>query len=60
MTMKIGDKVRYIGEDHVVIKKNKVYEILDIKHHTYKVMTEVDETYYIHESFFEVVNEEEE
>lgn len=48
-------KVKYIGPDLVTLKKNKIYEVLDIKHGTYKVMTEVDETYYIPKGCFEIV-----
>ncbi|MBQ6638143.1 MAG: hypothetical protein IJH82_05760 [Lachnospiraceae bacterium] len=48
-------KVKYIGPDLVALKKNKVYKVLDIKHVTYKIMTEIDETYYIPAKCFEIV-----
>lgn len=50
-------KVRYIGKDLVALKKGKIYEVLDIKHGTYKVMTELDETYYIPAECFEIIKE---
>ena len=36
----------------VALEQNKVYEVLDIKHETYKVMTELDEEYYIPKKYF--------
>ncbi|MBR4514600.1 MAG: hypothetical protein IKO61_06920 [Lachnospiraceae bacterium] len=50
--------VKYIGPDLVALKQNKIYEVLDIKHGTFKVMTELDETYYVPGKFFEKVEEE--
>lgn len=50
-------KVKYIGKDLVTLKKNKVYDVLDIKHGTYKILTEVNETYYIPKKCFETVEE---
>lgn len=50
-------KAKYIGPDMVAMKKDKIYEVLDIKHGTYQVMTELDETYYIPEKMFEIVEE---
>ena len=56
--IKVGSKVKYIGADMVAMKKDKIYEVLDIKHHTYKIMTEIKETYYIPEKYFEEVKDE--
>ena len=53
-------KVRYIGPDTVAIRKDKIYEVLDEKHGTYKIMTELDETYYVPEKCFETVEEHDE
>ena len=50
-------KVKYVGPDLVAMKKNKIYEVLDVKHGTYMVMTEIDETYYIPENCFEIIEE---
>jgi hypothetical protein len=50
-------KVKYIGPDMVTLKKDKIYEVLDIKHGTYQILTEVDETYYVPKRYFEVVEE---
>ena len=50
-------KVRYIGSEIVALKKDKIYEVLDIKHETYQVMTELDEEYYIPQNMFEIVDE---
>ena len=41
----------------VALELNKTYEVLDIKYGTYKVMTELEETYYIPKNLFEVVND---
>lgn len=51
-------KVRYIGEDHIALKKGKIYYVLDVKHGTYKIMTELDETYYIPKSVLEIIDED--
>ena len=51
-------KVRYIGPDLVAMKKDKIYDVLVEKHGTYKVMTELDETYYVPEECFEEVEED--
>ena len=45
-------RVKYIGPEMVALEQNKVYEVLDIKHETYKVMTELDEEYYIPTKYF--------
>lgn len=50
-------KVKYIGPDIVTLSKDKIYDVLDEKHGTYKVMTEVDETYYVPKNVFEIVEE---
>lgn len=50
-------KVKYIGPDLIAIKKDKIYEVLDIKHGTYKIMSELEETYYFPSKCFEVVEE---
>ena len=50
-------KAKYIGPKTVALKQNKEYEVLDIKHGTYKVMTELEETYYIPKKLFEDVKE---
>lgn len=50
-------KVKYIGPDLVTVKKGKVYDVLDEKHGTYQIMTELDETYYVPKKFFEVQEE---
>ena len=55
--IKVGSKVKYIGRDMIALKKDKIYEVLDIKHHTYKILTEVEETYYIPEKYFEEVKD---
>ena len=39
----------------VSLEKNKIYEVLDLKHGCYKIMTEVNETYYIPQNLFEVL-----
>ncbi len=51
----IGLKVKYIGPDLVALEKNKIYEVLDIKYGTYMIMTELDETYYFPENYFEII-----
>ena len=51
-------KAKYIGPDLVALKPNKIYEVFDIKHGTYQIMTEIDETYYIPRRFFEIVEDE--
>ena len=50
-------RVKYIGPEMVSLKKNKIYDVLDSKHGHYKIMTEVEETYYIPQNLFEVVEE---
>lgn len=50
-------KAKYIGNDLVALKKDKVYDVLEVKHATYKIMTELDETYYIPQKLFEIVEE---
>lgn len=50
-------KVRYIGKDLVALRKGKIYYVLGEKHGFYKIMTELDETYYIPERMFEIVDE---
>ena len=51
-------KVRYIGKDLVALRKGKIYYVLREKHGFYKIMTELDETYYIPKSVFEPVDED--
>ena len=48
-------KIKYIGPEMVALQQNKIYEVLDIKHGTYKVMTELDEEYYVPINYFEVI-----
>lgn len=50
-------KAKYIGKDLVALKKNKIYDVLEVKHGTYKIMSELDETYYIPKKLFEIVKE---
>ena len=50
-------KAKYIGPDLVALEKNKIYEILDSKHGSFEVMTELGETYYIPQSQFEIVED---
>ena len=45
-------KVKYIGPDTIALDKNKIYEVLDEKHGTYKIMCELGETYYFPEKCF--------
>ncbi len=51
-------KVRYIGKDLVALRKGKIYYVLGEKHGTYKIMTELDETYYVTKQVFETVHED--
>jgi hypothetical protein len=39
----------------VALIKNKIYEVLDEKYGTYKIMSELGETYYISADLFEIV-----
>ena len=48
-------KIKYIGPKMVALEKNKTYEVLDEKHGTFKVMSELDETYYFPKKYFEIV-----
>lgn len=41
----------------VALEQNKIYEVLDIKHGTYKIMTELDEEYYFPKRFFEIIQD---
>ena len=50
-------KAKYIGPDLVSLKKDKIYEILDSKHGSYQVMTELGEAYYIPQTQFEKVED---
>lgn len=51
-------KVRYIGKDLVALRTGKIYYVLGEKHGTYKIMTELDETYYIPKSVLEIIDED--
>ena len=48
-------KAKYIGPDLVALKKDKIYDVLDIKHGSYQIMTELNETYYIPQKLFEIL-----
>ena len=50
-------KVKYIGPDLVTLEKDKIYDVLDVKHDTYQVMSELDEAYYVPKNLFEEVKE---
>jgi len=50
-------KVRYIGEDRVGIRKNKIYEVISIEKGWYRIMTEYDEDYLFPPELFEIVEE---
>ena len=50
-------KVKYIGPDLVTLKKDKIYEVLDTKHGTSQIMTEVGEAYYVPQKVFEIVED---
>jgi len=50
-------KVRYIGEDRVGIRKNKIYEVISIEKGWYRIMTEYDEDYLFPPELFEIVKE---
>ena len=49
-------RIKYIGPDMVALEQNKIYEVLDIKHGTYKIKTELDEEYYVPREFFEIID----
>ena len=48
-------KIKYIGPEMVALKKDKTYEVLDEKHGTYKIMSELEETYYFPKRYFKIV-----
>ena len=48
--IKVGDKVKYVGVDLVAYEKGKIYEVTgeyNAKLNAYKVMSELDEDYYV-------------
>ncbi len=50
-------KFNHVGKDLVALKMGKEYMVLDIKHGTYKIITELEKTYFIPKDSFQ--NEEE-
>lgn len=47
--IKVGDKVKYVGPDLVAYETGKTYEVTGYseKLKAYKVMSELDEDYYV-------------
>lgn len=49
MAIKVGDKVKYVGQDLVAYKKGGIYEVTayDEQWGEYGVMSELGEDYYV-------------
>ena len=59
--MKIGDYVRYIGEDTIVYQPGHIYEVTgyDEVLELYEIMSEVEVAFLMNSDLFEEVQEEE-
>lgn len=58
---KIAMKVKYIGKkDTMAFKRDKIYEVMSIERHWYRIMTELDEDYFFPPNLFEIVENDEE
>lgn len=58
--MKIGDKVRYIGEDTIVYQPGHIYEVTDYDEELgfFQIMSEADVPFLMNENLFEELTEE--
>lgn len=50
-------KVKYIGEDLVAIKKDKIYTVIAIEENWYRINTELDEDYLFPPELFEIIED---
>lgn len=59
--MKIGDYVRYIGEDTIVYQPGHIYEVMDYDEQLglFQIMSEADVAFLMNEELFEEVNKQE-
>ena len=55
--IKVGDKVKYVGPDMVAFETGKTYKVTGYNKEldAYKVMSELDEDYYLSESDLEEI-----